>query len=53
MKAPMVGIPFQLYITAEDAVIGVVLTQIMESKEHIIYILKPVPHLRQNKVFFH
>jgi hypothetical protein len=26
MKAPMVGIPFQLYIAAEDAVIGTVLT---------------------------
>jgi hypothetical protein len=36
MKAPMAGIPFRLYITAEDAVIGVVLTQIMEGKEHII-----------------
>jgi hypothetical protein len=36
MKAPMTGIPFRLYITAEDAVIGVVLTQIMEGKEHII-----------------
>jgi hypothetical protein len=36
MKAHMAGIPFQLYITAEDVVIGVVLTQIMEGKEHII-----------------
>jgi hypothetical protein len=36
MKAPMAGIPFQLYIAAEDAVIGAVLTQIMEGKEHII-----------------
>jgi hypothetical protein len=36
MKAPMAGIPFRLYITAEDAVIGVVLMQIMEGKEHII-----------------
>jgi hypothetical protein len=36
MKAPMVGIPFRLYIIAEDAMIGVVLTQVMEDKEHII-----------------
>jgi hypothetical protein len=36
MKAPMIRIPFRLYITAENAVIGVVLTQIMEGKEHII-----------------
>jgi hypothetical protein len=36
MKAPMVGVPFQLYITAEDAVIGAVLTQVTEGKEHII-----------------
>jgi hypothetical protein len=32
----MTRIPFRLYIAAEDAVIGVVLTQIMEGKEHII-----------------
>jgi hypothetical protein len=36
MKAPMVGIPFRLYITVEDAVIGAILTQVMEGKEHII-----------------
>jgi hypothetical protein len=36
MKAPMAGIPFRLYIAAEDAVIGVVLMQITEDKEHII-----------------
>jgi hypothetical protein len=36
MKAPMAGIPFRLYIAAEDAVIGAVLTQVMENKEHII-----------------
>jgi hypothetical protein len=36
LKAPMPGIPFQLYITAEDAVIGVVLIQVTEAKEHII-----------------
>jgi hypothetical protein len=36
MKAPMAGIPFRLYIAVEDVVIGVVLTQVMEGKEHII-----------------
>jgi hypothetical protein len=36
MKAPMVRIPFRLYIAAEDAVIGVVLMQVTEGKEHII-----------------
>jgi hypothetical protein len=39
MKAPMAGIPFQLYITAEDAVIVDVLIQVMEGKEHIITFL--------------
>jgi hypothetical protein len=36
MKAPMAGIPFRLYITAEDAVIGAVSMQVMKGKEHII-----------------
>jgi hypothetical protein len=36
MKAPMARIPFWLYIAAEDAVIGAVLTQVTEGKEHII-----------------
>jgi hypothetical protein len=36
VKAPLVGIPFRLYIAAEDAVIGVVLMQVTEGKEHII-----------------
>jgi hypothetical protein len=36
MKEPMAGIPFRLYIADEDAVIRVVLTQVMEGKEHII-----------------
>jgi hypothetical protein len=36
MKAPMAGILFWLYITPEDVVIGVVLTQVTESREHII-----------------
>jgi hypothetical protein len=36
MKAPMAGILFQLYIAAEDAVIGVVLMQVMKGKDHLI-----------------
>jgi hypothetical protein len=32
----MAGMSFRLYIVAEDAVIGAVLTQIMEGKEYII-----------------
>jgi hypothetical protein len=36
MKAHMVGIPFQLYITVEDSVIGAILTQVTDGKEHII-----------------
>jgi hypothetical protein len=36
MKAPVAEIPFQLYIAVEDAVIGAVLTQVTEGKEHII-----------------
>jgi ribonuclease HI len=36
MKASMAGIPFRLYITVEDVVIGAVLTQVTDGKEHII-----------------
>jgi hypothetical protein len=36
MKAPIVVIPFRLYIAAEDGVIGAVLTQVMNDKKHII-----------------
>jgi hypothetical protein len=36
MKAPMAGTSFRLYIAAEDAVIGAILTQVMEGKEHTI-----------------
>jgi hypothetical protein len=36
MKAPMAGIPFRLYITAKDAIIRAVLTQVMDGKEDII-----------------
>jgi hypothetical protein len=36
MKAPMAGILFRLYITTDDVVIGVVLTQVMNGKEYII-----------------
>jgi hypothetical protein len=36
MKALVAGIPFRLYITVEDVVIGAILTQVTEDKEHII-----------------
>jgi hypothetical protein len=36
MKAPMAETPFWLYIAADDVVIGVVLAQVMEGKEHLI-----------------
>jgi hypothetical protein len=36
MIAPMAEILFRLYIAVKDAVIGAVLTQVMEGKEHII-----------------
>jgi hypothetical protein len=36
MKAPMAGIPFRLYIAVEDVVIGAILMQVTEGKEHII-----------------
>jgi hypothetical protein len=36
MKAPKNGFPFRLYIVAKDKVIGVVLTQESEEKEHTI-----------------
>jgi hypothetical protein len=36
MKAPMARIPFRLYIAAEDAMIGAVLTQVTEGKEYNI-----------------
>jgi hypothetical protein len=36
MKAPIAGIPFRLYITVEDAMIGAVFMQVTDGKEHII-----------------
>jgi hypothetical protein len=36
LKAPQSIIPFPLYIAAENDVIGVVLTQETEGREHII-----------------
>jgi hypothetical protein len=35
-KAPKAGILLRLYIAAKDSEIGVVLTQVMDGKEHII-----------------
>jgi hypothetical protein len=43
MKAPMGGIPFRLYITAEVAMIEAVLMQVTEGKEYIITYL--IQHL--------
>ena len=36
LKAPKRGIPFRLYVAAEDKVIGAILTQEIEGKEHVI-----------------
>ena len=36
LKAPRRGVPFRLYVAAEDKVIGAVLAQETESKEYII-----------------
>ena len=39
LKAPRGGVPFRLYVAAEDKVIGAVLTQETEEKEYIITFL--------------
>ena len=36
LKAPKRGVPFKLYIAAEDKVIGAVLTQETEGKEYVV-----------------
>ena len=36
LKAPRRGVPFRLYVAAEDKIIGVVLTQETEGKEYVI-----------------
>jgi hypothetical protein len=36
LKAPQSGVPFRLYVAAENDVIGAILTQEAEGKEHII-----------------
>jgi hypothetical protein len=36
LKAPRAGVPFRLYIAAEDKVIGAVLTQATEEREHMV-----------------
>jgi hypothetical protein len=36
LKAPQLGVPFTLYIAAEDKVIGPVLTQETGGKEHVV-----------------
>ncbi|KAG8100366.1 hypothetical protein GUJ93_ZPchr0013g35373 [Zizania palustris] len=39
VRAPKAGIPFRLYVTAEDNVIGAMLTQEVDGKEYIITFL--------------
>jgi hypothetical protein len=36
VKVPLSGVPFRLYVSAENEVIGAILTQEAEGKEHII-----------------
>jgi hypothetical protein len=36
LKAPKAGVPFRLYITAEDKVIETVLTQEPQGNEHVV-----------------
>jgi hypothetical protein len=36
LKAPRAGVPFRSYIASEDKVIGAVLTQETEGKEHVV-----------------
>ena len=36
LKAPRKGVPFKLYIAAEEKVIGAVLTQETEGKEYVV-----------------
>jgi hypothetical protein len=43
MKAPMAETTFRLYIALEDALIGAVLMQVTEGKEHIIIYLSRRP----------
>jgi len=40
LKAPRRGVPFRLYLAAEDKVIGAILTQETERKEYIIIYLR-------------
>ena len=39
LKAPRRGVPFRLFVAAEDKIIGVVLTQETKGKEYIIIYL--------------
>ena len=48
LKAPKRGIPFRLYVVAEDKVIGVVLTQETEGKEYVITYVGAVHYLLRN-----
>ena len=41
LKAPRRGVPFRLYVAAEDKIIVVVLTQETEDNEYVITYIKP------------
>ena len=41
LKTPRRGVPFRLYVGAEDKIIGVVLTQETEDNEYVITYIKP------------
>jgi hypothetical protein len=43
LKVPQVGVPFRLYIAAEDKVIGAVLTQETKGKKHVVTYLSRRP----------
>jgi len=36
LKVPRKGVPFRLYVAAEDSIIGAILTQEIKGKEYVI-----------------
>jgi hypothetical protein len=52
MKAPKNGFPFRVYITAEDKVIGAVLTQESEGKECAITYLSQRLVVAETRYYF-
>jgi hypothetical protein len=51
LKAPHVEVPFRLYIAVEDKVIGAVLTQEIEGKEHVVTYLSQIIHFHREVMF--